>query len=119
ASENGVFAGGDLVRGPSTVIEVIRDGINAAISIDKYLGGKGIIEEKIRKEEKLDETILSSENPEVRLRVKKTQNKVKDNIKSFAEVEAAYSEDEARQEASRCLRCDIQVACIKRKGGFW
>ena len=109
ASENGIFAGGDLVRGPSTVIEVIRDGINAAISIDKYLGGKGVIEEKIRKEEKLDETIPSSENPEVRLRVKKTQNKVKNNVKSFVEVEPAYSEDEARQEASRCLRCDIQV----------
>jgi len=108
-SKNGVFAGGDLVRGPSTVIEAIRDGIKAAISIDRYLGGKGVIEEKIRKEEKIDEAIPSQENLEVKPRVKKAQNKVKGNVKGFEEVEVAYSEEEARQETSRCLRCDLEV----------
>ena len=47
ASRNGVWAGGDAVTGPSSVIEAIAAGRKAAISIDKYLGGKGIIDEKL------------------------------------------------------------------------
>jgi len=108
-SKDGIFAGGDVVRGPATVIEAIGDGIKAAISIDKYLGGKGVIEEIIRQEKKLDEIMPDSENPEVQPRVRKVKNKVKSNIESFTEVEWSYSESEARCEASRCLRCDIKV----------
>ncbi len=40
-SADGVFAGGDVVNGPWTVIGAIGDGIKAAISIDRYLGGTG------------------------------------------------------------------------------
>jgi len=108
-SKNGVFAGGDLVRGPSTVIEAIRDGIKTAISINKYLGGKGIIEERIRQEEKLDQTKPQQENPEVQPRVKKVGKVEEIDTKDFCEVEPGYSEDEARQEAGRCLRCDLQI----------
>ena len=38
---DGVFAGGDVARGPDTVISAIADGKKAAVSIDLYLGGKG------------------------------------------------------------------------------
>ncbi len=34
---SGVFAGGDLVRGPTNVLEVVRDGRNAAAQIDAFL----------------------------------------------------------------------------------
>ncbi len=40
----GVFAGGDAANGPATVIEAIAAGRRAAISIDKYLGGDGVLE---------------------------------------------------------------------------
>lgn len=50
---DGVFAGGDVVTGPASVIEAIAAGRQAAISIDKYLGGKGII----------DETLVEIEEP--------------------------------------------------------
>jgi NADH-quinone oxidoreductase subunit F len=39
----GVFAGGDVVRGPDTVIRAISDGKKAAMAIDKYLGGRGVL----------------------------------------------------------------------------
>jgi NADPH-dependent glutamate synthase beta subunit-like oxidoreductase len=107
--KDGIFAGGDVVRGPATVIEAIGDGIDAAISIDNYLGGKGVIEERIRKKEKLDQITLSSENPEVQPRTKKVENKVESKVEGFTEVEWSYSESEARCEASRCLHCDIEV----------
>ena len=44
-TRDGVFAGGDAVRGPASVIQAIADGRQAAISIDRYLGGEGIIDE--------------------------------------------------------------------------
>lgn len=50
---DGVFAGGDAVTGPASVIEAIAAGRKAASSIDKYLGGSGII----------DETLVKAEEP--------------------------------------------------------
>ena len=44
-SRQGVYAGGDVVSGPASVIEAIAVGRQAAVSIDKYLGGTGNIEE--------------------------------------------------------------------------
>ena len=52
----GVFAGGDMVSGPSSVIESIAAGRQGAISIDKYLGGRGVMEEQIAPQE--DPTLL-------------------------------------------------------------
>ena len=40
----GVFAGGDAANGPATVIQAIAAGRRAAASIDRYLGGDGVIE---------------------------------------------------------------------------
>ena len=37
------YAGGDVVRGPDTVIQAIADGKNAAVSIDKYLGSYNFV----------------------------------------------------------------------------
>jgi NADH-quinone oxidoreductase subunit F len=46
----GVFAGGDVVRGADVVINAIADGKKTATSIDKYLGGSG----KLNKGEHID-----------------------------------------------------------------
>ena len=46
-TRKGVFAGGDSVRGPASVIQAIADGRQAATSIDVYLGGNGIIDETL------------------------------------------------------------------------
>ena len=40
-SRDGVFAGGDLVRGPSTVVAAVADGMRAAREIDRYLQSHG------------------------------------------------------------------------------
>jgi NADPH-dependent glutamate synthase beta subunit-like oxidoreductase len=39
----GVFAGGEVARGPASVVEAVADGASAALAIDKYLGGDGNI----------------------------------------------------------------------------
>lgn len=99
----GVFAGGDVTRGPDTVIQAIADGKRAAISIDKYLGGKGILnkgkpidipdhfdEDEIVSHERFPMEIL---DPEKR-------------VDSFDEVVLGYHKLNAMAEAMRCLHCD-------------
>jgi len=90
ADINGVFAGGDFVKGPSSVIEAIADGRRAAGSIDKYLGGNGIVEQA-----------LSS--AQGRLDIPQDNQKRKKRI----EVERGYTEKLAKLETERCLKCDL------------
>jgi len=107
----GVFAGGDFVFGPGMVVEAIAAGRRGAIAIDKYLKGDtsrveiydlkpGIIEEVISREE--EETWEPQFRPEI------SRLPVEERKQSFKETELAFSEERARQEAKRCLRCDLE-----------
>lgn len=106
-SIKGIFAGGDVVLGPASVIEAVAQGRRAAEAIDRYLGGSGDISEKLAP----DEPKVPMERPEEegeRRRPPMPMLSVSERIKSFAQVELGYSEDEARKEASRCLWCDLE-----------
>jgi len=107
----GVFAGGDFVSGPGMVIEAIAAGRRGAISIDKYLRGDtsrveiydlkpSVIEEEISGEEE--------ESWEPQFRPETPHLPLKERKGSFKEIELAFSEEKARQEAKRCLRCDLE-----------
>ena len=104
-SRQGVFAGGDCSRGPSTVIQAIADGRKAAETIDLYLGGKGDISESLVQPEEaeiLPETSLSEEEQAVF-----TYLPVEERIKSFDEVEYGMTREVAEAEAQRCLKCYV------------
>jgi NADH-quinone oxidoreductase subunit F len=101
----GVFAGGDAVSGPSSVIEAISHGRQAAISIDKYLGGSGNIDEVLASEE--EKTPAVEEEGE-RRRLPAPALPVEERLAGFGQVELAYDEETALWEASRCLRCDLE-----------
>jgi NADPH-dependent glutamate synthase beta subunit-like oxidoreductase len=97
---DGVFAGGDCVTGPATVIRAIAAGKVAAANIDTYLGFDHIISTDV-------------EIPTARLddrpacgRVNMMERDADDRIKDFDMVELSMSREEAKQEANRCLRCD-------------
>jgi len=107
----GVFAGGDFVTGPGMVIDAIAAGRRAAIAIDKYLKGDtsrvemydlraGVIGEL--PDEETEETW--EEQPRLKVPVLPAQERKT----SFAEVELSFPEERARQEAKRCLRCDLE-----------
>jgi len=108
-SQEGVFAGGDVVSGPASVIEAIAQGRQAASSIDKYLGGNGII----------DESLVSAETPDPRLgtdgdfadrrQVTMPSLDTSQRLANFIEVELGYDEATAMEEAKRCLRCDLRL----------
>ncbi len=106
----GVFAGGDAVSGPASVVEAIAAGLKAAEAIQRYLQGEAIRREPaISLPRDYVERIGSSEpEKEAIPRASIPLIPVKKRKKSFHEVEKAFSEIEARKEACRCLRCDLE-----------
>ncbi len=104
-SREGVFAGGDAKNGPASVIEAIADGRQAAISIDKYLGGKGEIDEILAPPEEI--TAPTEEIAEGG-RTKVPTLPLAERLKSFKLVELGVDEEAAIREAKRCLRCDLE-----------
>ena len=105
-AREGVFAGGDAVTGPATVIEAIAAGRQAAISIDKYLGGSGIIDEALAPPEEIEILPQLEEGGEHRISIPTLT--LSERLGSFAEVELGLGEEMAIEEAKRCLRCDLE-----------
>lgn len=103
-SVEGIFAAGDCISGPSTVVDAIKGGKEAASNIDKYLGDDGNIIPDIHVERKLSGEILEKEQSRYRMK----SLPVAERLCGFAEVELGYTEDEAVREACRCLRCDVK-----------
>lgn len=111
----GIFAGGDSVTGPATVIEAIAAGYKAANMMDRYLrneelakgngGGKRIArfsQEEINRIEKA----AHQEVPKLSLAERKG---------NFKEVELCFTEEQAVAEAKRCLECWVKGKVIEEK----
>ena len=96
----GVFAGGDCVTGPATVIRAIAAGKVAAANIDEYLGYKHII----RSEVEIPKVRLANRKQCARTNMK--ERYAFDRVMDFEEIECGLTPEEASQEANRCLRCD-------------
>ena len=105
-SQAGVYAGGDVVTGPASVIEAIAHGRKAATAIDKYLGGDGDIDESLAP---LENTVAVSDDPEKKLQPEMAAIALDRRICSFDQVGLGYSKDDAMGEASRCFRCDLEL----------
>jgi NADH-quinone oxidoreductase subunit F len=104
-SREGVLAGGDAVSGPASVIEAIAAGRQAAISIDKYLGGSGDISETLAPPEG---EVAPLEEAEEGGRTEVPTLPVAERVKNFNQVELGLSDKMAIKEAERCLRCDLE-----------
>ncbi|MBN1833099.1 MAG: FAD-dependent oxidoreductase [Deltaproteobacteria bacterium] len=109
----GVFAGGDIVTGPATVIDAVAAGKRAAESIAIYLSGKEAdfprFEDTIKPVP--EELLPSIKNEEEKPRAIAKELSVQRRIKDFAEIETAFSEPEALSECERCLNCAICSEC--------
>jgi len=112
-SKKAVFAGGDLVSGPATVIEAVQGGRLAAISIDKYLGGDGNIEQILYHEDETDPYIGRQDGFADRKRAKIKKINIKNRFPGFKQVELCLSEKDAIKEAERCLKCQLRL-CIEK-----
>ncbi len=113
----GVFAGGDAVTGPNTVIDAMAAGKVAAAMISRYLSGETVERhyELVRPEQYVspmppaDQEAVATERAEIALLP------VAERLGGdFAEVELTLTEEQAMREAGRCLRCDLQTEDAKR-----
>ena len=106
----GVFAGGDCVSGPATVIRAIEAGKVAAANIDKYLGFEHVITHDIA-----IPNAKSGTRPATG-RVNSSEREAYGRRSDFNIYENLISEEEMKQECSRCLRCDCNGLGTIRDG---
>ena len=104
------YAGGDAVTGPDTVIGAIAAGRQAALDIDHAIRTRNAekpwdmpAEEKI-----LVPVVIDEENPEAP-QTKMPELPGAERKLGFFEVELGFTREEARKEAARCLRCDVEI----------
>ena len=96
----GIFAGGDCVTGPATVIRAIAAGKVAAANIDEYLG----FNHEISCDVEIPEPPAADKKPCGRIQLAFEEACKRKN--TFDAIECGMTEQEACQEAGRCLRCD-------------
>jgi len=109
----GVFAGGDAVLGPATVVEAIGAGKRASLAMDRYLQGlpqPNLPPVPVRRQrlpflEASASFKMSLRRPEMAM-----LNRERRRI-TFQQVELGLTEDQARNEGLRCLRCDVCIRC--------
>ena len=96
----GVFAGGDCVTGPATVIRAIAAGKVAAANIDNYLGFNHLISVDV------DIPAAISEDKHHCARVNLGEKDAQERKGNLEHIECGMTAQEAAQECGRCLRCD-------------
>jgi hypothetical protein len=100
----GVFAAGDAAGGTASVIEAIASGRRGADSVDRYLGGTGLID-RIGEEELFD---LPEDLPRGTPRARVETAPAEKRVGNFDGVERVFDRATAVREAGRCLCCDLR-----------
>jgi NADH-quinone oxidoreductase subunit F len=116
-SRPGVFAGGDVVTGPNTVVRAIAAGKRAAVMIDRYIRGETLKQPEAIKLPKtyVESCGLSEQELSQISRAEPPLAAIQQRKTSFVEVELTLSEEDARREAKRCLRCDLEFTKPKEE----
>ncbi len=102
----GIFAGGDCVTGPKTVIDAIAAGHKASKSIDRYLNPEARSKKQRAKVE--FEVVVNPKEKKERILMPELPI---DKRSNFKEVELGFTEEMAIEEAKRCLRCGFCAEC--------
>ena len=106
----GVFSGGDIVRGPASVIEAVAHGNEAAESIDRFLNGVDLKEGRVRE---VQVAPLPERKIEEKGRVEVPKRAPQERVKDFDEIELGLSQEAAVEEANRCLNCAVCSECLQ------
>lgn len=109
-----IFAGGDVVTGPTSIVSALGQGKRAAFFIDRYLRGENL------KAEQYDKRLPVADKSEVIKRQRSYRTLVpvgrkelssNERVNDFREVEQPLTEDEAQTSAARCLDCGGCCQC--------
>ena len=111
-SASGIFAGGEVSRGPSSVVEAVADGARAASAIDRHLGGSGDIYIELVEKESDDGKLVESDDFAGLERIGPPTAAPERRKESFQLIETTLDEAAARAEALRCLCCDLRLQIL-------
>lgn len=110
----GVFAGGDAVTGPKTVIDAVGAGKLAADSIHRYLRGLDLVRDRdFRVPEEKIAPLPAGDMPPDAPASPVTHLPPEARVKGFSEVSRGYTAEEAQAEAARCLNCGVCSECLE------
>jgi len=107
-SEPDLFAGGDAIRGPRTVVEAIADGREAAVSIRRYIEGEHLWKGRERRYRKIVQSFV--EHYDRAQRALACDLDPKERIENFTEVQKGLEKHIAVQEGLRCLSCGMSCS---------
>ncbi|MFX1560099.1 MAG: FAD-dependent oxidoreductase [Promethearchaeota archaeon] len=107
----GVFAGGDVVLGPLTVVKAVGHGKEAAISIDRYIRGVDIKEGRRNGIHRVQSFEVDKTGIPFEKREAMPKQAVITRVRKFTEVELGFNEAMAAAEAERCLGCAVCCEC--------
>lgn len=111
----GLFAGGDTVTGPASVIDALATGRKAAISIDRYLKGESLDVGREGEGPQVSRLIVDTFGVAQASRLKMPTLEVDKRQGAFTEVDLGFTKEEAVKEAERCLSCECNI-CINLLG---
>ncbi|MEW5723120.1 MAG: NAD(P)-binding protein, partial [Thermodesulfobacteriota bacterium] len=106
-----VFAAGDVVTGPATVIEAVAAGRRAAESISRFLAGERLAP-VAEETEGRDWAPIPAKTARAD-RAEATLRPAEERKKSFGEVSAGLTDEQAGSEAARCLNCGVCSECME------
>jgi len=104
----GVFAAGDAVSGPATVIQAVAQGNLAALAVDRWLKTGELVKPRYGTPRPDIAQLYSLDDYANARRPHAPEIGVDERGGNFREVELGYDEQTAREEAKRCLRCDLE-----------
>jgi len=106
----GVFAGGDVVSGPSDVIAAVAAGKAAAVSIDRHLRGVDLKEGRPEALKRVTDVSKKGVERKERPTMPTLEPSKREG---FTEVELGLDEKTAMEEAQRCLNCGVCSECME------
>jgi NADH-quinone oxidoreductase subunit F len=111
----GVFAGGDVVTGPKTIVDAMASGKKAAESIDRYFRGEDLVTERgLARPSVYVSPVQVTEEELAGGRPAAPCRPAGERVSGFLQVEGCLADKIAIKEARRCLRCDLGSATRER-----
>ncbi|MFA6572177.1 MAG: FAD-dependent oxidoreductase, partial [Bacteroidota bacterium] len=108
-SIEGLFAGGDVVSGPKSVIDAIGAAKQAAREIDLFVGGDGVISGDEKPEIIFDSRIGKIADFYSFGRIPQKMEVPQNRKSNFGQIEFCYDDDSAKSETRRCLQCNLRM----------
>ncbi len=107
-----VFASGDAVSGPSTVVSAMASGRRAAFAAHKFISGESVPRENLFRPADRDFTPITADVPSLpRARMSERQPAFRKKL--AVEVALGFTEAQVHEEASRCLQCGACSECLQ------